>query len=262
MLRVNTYFLIMLCWVVITCDSSIASTKQVIAGAGPSTKIVQLFADSFSKLPATEGVEFEVPPKSSKHKGGIVSSNYNFFGRTGRPLNVQERKLNKDEIILARVPITIVTGKRTGITKLNLSQLENIVTGRFTKWEEVGGPNEEIIVVGREEKEALFSVLKQDYNFYNDAKFKFTFKKDNHLVDFFQYNPAGQSAIGFGALPNFTDVFEVNIVAVDGFESGVSMGLVYDLKNSDHAVVKAAKKYADSKEWKDIVIKNGLLPAN
>ena len=262
MLRFYTYVLIVLCCIVILCDSSFASIKQVIAGAGPSTKIVQLFIDSFGELPAAEGIEFEIPSKSSKHKGGIVSSDYNFFGRTGRPLNEQERKLNKDEIILARVPIAIVTGKKTGITKLNLAQLENIVTNRFTRWDEVGGPNEEIIVAGREEKEALFSVLKQDYSLYKDAKFKFIFKKDNHLVDFFQYNPAGQYAIGFGALPNFANVFEVNIVAIDGFESGVSMGLVYDLKNVDNPVVEAVKKYADSKEWKDIVVQNCLLPAN
>ena len=58
MLRINTYVLIILCCIVIACNSSIAATKQVIAGAGPSTKIVQLFVDSFSKLPAAKGIEF------------------------------------------------------------------------------------------------------------------------------------------------------------------------------------------------------------
>lgn len=259
--KMSYYVAGILIFIAVLSSQGFCQTKQVIAGAGPSTKIVQLFAESFSKLPGADGIKFEVPPKSSKHKGGLVSSDYNLFGRTGRPLNEKEKQLYKDEIILARVPIAIVTGKGTGITELTLPQLKNIVNGTITNWSKVGGPDKEIVFVGREEKEALFSVLKQDHAFFKEANFKFTFKKDNHLVDYFQYNPESKYSIGFGALPNFTDVFEVNIIAIDGFESGVSLGLVYDLKNFDNPVVQSAKKYANSDEWKAKVVQAGLLPA-
>jgi len=114
--------------------------------------------------------------------------------------------------------------------------------------------------VGREDKEALFSVLKQDYNFFSNAKFMHRFNRDNHVVDYFKQNPESQYAIAFGAQPNFIDVEEINIVKIDGFESGVSLGLVYDVKNADNPVVQAAIKYAGSGEWHDKVIKAGLLP--
>ncbi len=244
-----------------TFSSAYARSEQTIAGAGPSTKIVQLFIESFKTLPEVKDIDFTVPPISSKHKGGITSSSHNLFGRTGRPLNDQERKSNKEEIILARVPVSIVVGKGTGINSLSLSQLENITNGSFTNWQDVGGPDEEIIFVGREQSEALFSVLKQDYDFFRSAQFKFTFQKDNHLIDFFKQNPAGRYAIAFGAQPNFTDISEVNIVQIDGFESGVSLGLVYDLKNSNDPVIRAAQKHAGDIEWKNKVIQAGLLPA-
>lgn len=262
MRRLNTFVLFILGCMVILCNSSVAATKQVIAGAGPSTKIVQLFTDSFSKLPAAKEIEFEVPPKSSKHKGGIVSSNYNFFGRTGRPLNAKEKELNKEEIILARVPIAIVVGKATGITQLTLSQLESIIRGNIINWKEVGGEDNRIIIVGRETSEALFSVLKQDYTFFEQANFEVSFNKDNHVVDYFKKNPESKYAIGFGAMPNFVGVDEINILTIEGFESGVSLGLVYDIKNRFHPVVIAADKHAKSQVWKDIVIQNGLLPPN
>lgn len=59
----------------------------------------------------------------------------------------------------------------------------------------------------------------------------------------------------------FADSFS-KLPEADGIESGVSLGLVYDLKNSNNSVVQATKKYASSKEWKNIVIQNGLLPPN
>lgn len=262
MKRLLTTNLILFFGIALFCNPVFATTKQVIAGAGPSTRIVQQFAESFSKMPEANGIVFEVPPKSSKHKGGIVSSDYNLFGRTGRPLNSKEKELNKEEIILARVPIAIVTGKESGVKQLSLSQLEGIINGSITNWKEVGGPDQAIIVIGREAKEALFSVLKSDYSFFEQASFKITFKKDNHVVDYFKQNPDAGYAIGFGALPNFVDVSEVNILTIDGFESGVSLGLVYDLKNKDNPVVQSAKNYVNNQEWKDLVIQNGLLPPN
>ncbi len=69
-----------------------AVEQQVVAGAGPSTKIVKMFFDEFSKIESGEGYEFVVPPKSIKHAGGIRASGKYVFGRTGRPLNEKEKK--------------------------------------------------------------------------------------------------------------------------------------------------------------------------
>lgn len=243
-------------------NNALASTKQIIAGAGPSTKIVQKFFESFILLPEAQGTEFEVPLKSSKHKGGITCSDFNLFGRTGRPLNEDEKALNKDEIFLARVPVVLIAGKGTGIIKLTLSQLEYIISGKITNWKDVGGTDNQIILIGREATEAIFSELKKDYPFFEKANFKITFEKDNHVIDYFKNNSESRNALGFGALPDYIDVEEVDIVLIDGFESGVSIGLVYDLKNKDNEIVKAAKNYAGSAEWKQIVADTGLLPVN
>ena len=46
-----------------------ASEMIVIAGAGPSTKIVEKFCQELSTQPVAAGYTFEVPPKSVKHAG-------------------------------------------------------------------------------------------------------------------------------------------------------------------------------------------------
>lgn len=234
-----------------------AAELQSVAGAGPSTKIVQLFFDNFAQNPAAQNYAFKVPPRSAKHAGGIKNSSNFIFGRTGRPLNAKEKAMDKAEIFLARVPIAFATGSAAGVSKLSLLQLEKIFTGQINNWKEVGGSDAAIVLVGREKTEALFSVLREDQTFFENVSFAQIFKKDHQVVNFLK-SPQGANAIAFGAKPNFG---EVNMVAVDGFSAGVSLGLVYGLNNQGHPVVEAAKTYADSGQWKQLAVQSGLLAA-
>ncbi len=235
-----------------------AQEKQVIAGAGPSTKIVQMFFEEFAKYPEGKPYSFEVPPKSIKHAGGIKASETYVFGRTGRPLNEKEKKLNKEEIFLARIPVSIVVGPDTGVTQLDMKQLEDIITGKVDNWKAVGGADQKILVVGREPTEALFTILKANYPFFKSAKFEKVFEKDNAIVNFMK-SSQGKYAIAFGAKPNFEKVKEVTMVAIDGLRVGVSLGLVYDQSNGGHPLVKAVKTYASSENWAKTVTGAGYL---
>jgi ABC-type phosphate transport system substrate-binding protein len=235
-----------------------AADIQVIAGAGPSTKIVRLFAKEYPKQPAAKGYRISVPSKSAKHAGGIANSDHQLFGRTGRPLNKKELAMDKAEIFLARIPIAFVVGNKVGIDSLSIKQVEGIMTGKHTNWSELGGPNAAIESIGREPTEALFTVLKKSYPAFKDSKFSRTVKKDNHVVNILR-SEMGSFSIGFGALPNFDDV---TVLDVTGFSEGVSVGLVYDLKNKDHAFVKGAMTFAKSKEWAKKVKTLGVFPPN
>ena len=235
-----------------------ASEKQMVFGAGPSTKLVQLFFSEFEKMPACEGYSFEVPPKSVKHAGGIKSCEKYIFGRTGRPLNAKEKNMNKEEIFLGQVPVAIAVGSAVNIDSLDMDQLANIITGKYTNWKQVGGPDAAIVNVGRESKEALYSILKARYPFFNKSKFTKIFKKDHEVVAFIS-NPHGKYAISFGAEPNFRDVDGLKIVKVTGFSAGQALGLVYDKQNENNSLVGSVKKFAKSEEWAQIAVANGYI---
>ena len=242
-------------------STSSASEKQLVYGAGPSTKIVALFFNEFEKTPSCADYTFEVPPKSVKHAGGINATAKYLFGRTGRPLNEKEKNMNKEEIFLGKVPIAIAVGSGVGITSLTMDQLEKIVTGQYTNWNEVGGPNAQIVNTGREGKEALYSILKKKYPFYNSSKFNKIFKKDHEVVGYLS-NPHGQYAISFGAEPNFKDAKGLTILSIENFSAGQDLGLVYDESNRDHPIVKAVSEYAGCKEWAQTVLAQGYYPPN
>ena len=234
-----------------------ASETIIIAGAGPSTKVVEKFCNELSSQPGAEGYTFQVPPKSVKHAGGIRASDVNIFGRTGRPLNEKEKALNKDEIFLARIPIAFVAGSDVGVTKLTIGQLEDIYSKKITNWKQLGGIDKQIFLIGREPTEALYSVLKKDYPFFAGIEFDKVVTKDHLMVAFLGTTSAGKRALGFGARPNLEGLHIINI---DEFESGVSLGLVYDLKNKDDKLVEAAKKFAKSEIWVMSLEQEGLLP--
>ena len=164
--------------------------------------------------------------------------------------------MNKGEIVLARIPIAFATGSGTGVSSLSISQIEDMYMGKIADWGDAGGSAGSVFLVGREPTEALFTVLKGAYPSFKQAKFAKVFKKDHQVVKFLQ-SPGGVNAVAFGALPNFS---EVNVLQVDGFSAGVAVGLVFDLKNKEHPLVKAAQSFTAKPAWSDAVKQAGLLP--
>lgn len=237
-------------------SSITAAEKQMVMGAGPSTFVVTLFFEHFSKKTTSKGYEFEVMQRSIKHAGGIRASDKYVFGRTGRPLNDKEKALNKREIFIARQPISMVVGQQVGVKTISLDALEKIISGKITNWNQLGGTDHEIILVGREKTEATFGVLKKKYPFFKLACFKKIFHRDHQLVNFLK-SSNGDYALSFGASSNFDKKYHLNIT---GFEAGSNLGLVYDIKNSQHPLVKESMEFANSKTWADIIINNNFLP--
>ena len=252
--------IIFVCIVSITMLSTnaISQEGQIVAGAGPSTEICKLFFTEFNKLEGVSNYDFTVMESSVKHKGGILNSNKFLFGRTGRPLTEEEKALGKDQIFLGKVPIAFSKGLEVNLSQLSIENITKIFTGEITNWQEVGGPDAPILLVGREQTEALFMTMKAEYPFFKNVTFEQIFKKDHEVVKFL-ISPAGKHAIAFGARPNFS---EFNLLTVDGFSSGVSVGLVYDLRNKDNPVVPLAKEYAASSAWKKQVDKTSMLSIN
>ena len=243
--------------ILLTFSSLLAAVeKQPVMGAGPSTAIATLFFEHFSKIDAAQGYRFVVEQRSIKHAGGIKASGKYLFGRTGRPLNQKEKAMDKHDLFLGQIPLAIVVGSKTGVTSINLEQLERILTGKISNWKQVGGVDHAIALAGRESTEAAFSVLKKRYSFFREAEFDQVFKRDHQLVNFLG-SSKGAYAIGFGARSNFE---RGNVLTVEGFEAGVSLGFVYDQSNAEHPLVKAAISFAKSDAWKETLKDTEFLP--
>lgn len=233
-----------------------ATEKQPVMGAGPSTDVVKLFFQNFSKMPVARGYEFDVEERSIKHAGGIDASSKFLFGRTGRPLNSDEKGQNKKEILLALVTIGFVVGDKAGVHNISEKQLIGILTRKITNWKEVGGVDQKIVLAGREPAEAAFAVLKGEYPELAQLQFDQVLQRDHQVVNFIG-SPMGAYAVSFGFKANFE---ASHLLDVKGFKAGSNCGLVYDMKNANLPVVKSAIDFARSDEWRKIAKDGKYLP--
>lgn len=230
----------------------------MIAGAAASTEITKLFFEHFRHNSACAEYDFKVMATPIRHKSGVLTTNRFIFGRIGNPLDNKEKQMGKDQILLGKVKIFMAVGLETEVSNITLNQLIKIFSRRVTNWKEVGGADAPIMLIGKEKNDPIFSSLQNKYPFFNNVKFDKIIKYDDETSKFLN-SPKGRHALAFGALPNFKPY---NHLPVDGFSAEISVGLAYDKKNEHLPVVKSAKMFAKSPEWKQLVKSIDALPVD
>lgn len=250
----------LLCFAVNSYGEAVSGKKNLqISGAGPSTEVVKLLAREFSK--AYPQYEITVPLKSIKHRGGIAWGTRlgQLFGRLGRPLSVDEKKdfPSAREIPIAKIQLGFAVNVNLGIKEISLSQLEKIYTGAVTNWQELGGPDQPIIVLGREQGEASLTHLQKDYSFFQQNNFHKIYNKDHLLSRAIVHVPG---AIGFASKSSLSTLENVVVLEIDGFHSGQQVGLVYDVKNENHEAVQLMKSFVTSDTWRRALLGHDIIP--
>ena len=233
----------------------------VIAGAGPSTKVVELLAQEFGAL--HEGYTIIVPPKSIKHKGGLewVTKSNRLFGRTGRPLSEKDREAFPTalELPIAGIKTAFAVGKELGVTTLTLEQWAKIYQGTIQNWKEVGGPDKPVILLGREPGEALLTALQSEYPSFGESGFSKIYKKEDQMLKSIGKIPG---AIGFSSKSNLIAREELTVLTIEGFNTGLRVALVYDAKNKDAETVKLMETFIQSDNWHKTLEEHDFLPVN
>ena len=74
------------------------------------------------------------------------------IGMASRDLKDEEKSRypNLKPIVIAKDAITIIVHPDNPITTLTLEQIRGIYNGTYTNWKEVGGPDQEIVVINRD----------------------------------------------------------------------------------------------------------------
>jgi len=233
----------------------------VIAGAGPSIKVVELLAQEFSAV--HEGYKIIVPPKSIKHKGGLewVTKSDRLFGRTGRPLSEQDKKTFPAvvELPIAGVKTAFAVSKGLGVTELTLEQWTNIYKGTVRNWKLVGGPDKPIILLGRAKGESVHTAITNVYPFFGEAKFPKIYDKEHQMVKAIRKIPG---AIGFSSKSVLAADEELIVLNIEDFNAGLRVALVYNKKNEGAEIVQMMKAFIRSDRWRKALEAHDFLPVN
>lgn len=73
-----------------------------------------------------------------------------------RKKNAESKGLKLDDKAVARDALSVIVNPRNPVSELTLEQIAKIYTGTFTNWQELGGPNEPIVVVSRESSSGTY----------------------------------------------------------------------------------------------------------
>lgn len=143
-----------------TVPDSAPVQRVMIAGSGSVKPLVQLLADVWTQKAPGRVVEF-LP--STHTAGGVsaVASGTADAGMTSRPLKDSEKALGLESRPLSDDGLVIATNRQAGATEITTEQVRAVYSGKLTRWRELGGADEQIVVLDRNEDESAKIILRQ-----------------------------------------------------------------------------------------------------
>ncbi|TCL66582.1 phosphate transport system substrate-binding protein [Hydrogenispora ethanolica] len=128
--------------------SSFAALSGTINMVGSTS--VQPLAEELAQafMAKNKGVKIFVQGGGSGAGIKAAMTNSAEIGNSSRELNPDETGIH--ETVIAKDGIAIVVHKSNPVSNMSTDQLKKIYAGEYTNWKQVGGPDENIVVVNRE----------------------------------------------------------------------------------------------------------------
>ncbi len=153
--------------VLTSCTQSepIAFERQTIkiGGSSEAYKMMEIFTDAYAAETNTVEFKFLQPSQTS---GGVqgVKDGVIDIGLTSRELTESEQDGTIQYRAIARSPMLLATHESVSSVKnLTTEQINGIYSGKIKNWQELGGPNAEIIVLDLPEDKAEKKLLRKHY---------------------------------------------------------------------------------------------------
>lgn len=142
-------------------DNSL-SGKITLAGSTSMEKLCEAMSESF--MEKNQGVTVTVEYTGSGAGIESLAAGSINIGNASRKLKSEEKAKGVVENIVAIDGIAVITDKNNSIKNITSENLVKIYKGEIKNWKEIGGPDEAIVVIGRESgsgtRDAFEEILK------------------------------------------------------------------------------------------------------
>lgn len=242
-----------------------------ITGAATPYPALQILADAYKAK--VENLQMVFLP-SNQTQGGIVGVQEGLvdLGTVTRPLKPEEengqleyREIAKDALLVATHPSV------EGVENLTTEQLKAIYSGQVTNWQEVGGPDTEIVLLDRPEDESAKKLLRQHYlgEDLQNSPDAVILRDESDLIATVQSTPSSIGA--FSLAYAISHDLPVNRLKINGVEpnpenvrSGQypmvrTLGIVYKPHPSES--ISGFLDLASSSEGSQMLLKSGFVPS-
>lgn len=236
-------------------------------GSTSMEKVIGALGESFEK--ANSGVTFTYNPTGSSSGIKAVGEGRCDIGLSSRNLKDEERSSGLVGTVLAYDGIAIIVNPENAVSDLTLEQIAAIYTGEITNWNEVGGNDGEIVLIGREAGSGTRDGFESITDTEDACKYRQELTSTGDVITTVAGNP---NAIGYASLSSIKDsVKAISVGGVSPSEATIKDGS-YAVQRPFVLVTKegtelseTAQKFFDyitSAEANEIITAAGVVPAN
>ena len=203
------------------CGNNDGGSDAAASGSGDVSGTVALNGStSMEKLVngLKEGIvetypNLQLEPQFTGSSAGIeaVTNGTADIGDVSRALTDEEKAGGLVENIVALDGIAVVTDTANTATNLTTQQLKDIYTGKITNWSEVGGADQNIVVIGRESGSGTRDAFEEILDIADQCQLAQTLNETGAVAAAVQSTPW---AIGYISLDALND--KVKALQLDG----------------------------------------------
>ena len=221
-----------------------AAQNLSIVGTGDGVDMLRALAASF--MQEHPSARIQIPPSVGSTAGiAAVAKGEAVLGRVARILTDQEAATGINYQPFAILPSAFYVHPSAGVTGLTNGQLADIYAGRITNWNQVGGADQRVRVVTREEGDSTLIVLRTTMPRWRDLTITEranTALTTQEAMESVQRTPG---AIGFGP---FTRTLErrYSVLRIDGHyptEIGYPSRVILALIWRDQTITPLARAF-------------------
>jgi phosphate transport system substrate-binding protein len=242
-----------------------AQTRTLeVVGTGDGIDLLRAVAAGFNEQNNTVRIEI---PASIGSGGGIaaVGSGKSVLGRVARTLSDAEVASGIVYEPLARLPSAFFVHPGVGISGVTSEQLLGIYSGKISNWKELGGADQRIRVVRREDTDSTLIVLRASMPGWHDFEITDKSKTATSTQEAIETVREVAGAIGFGPYSKPLDQ-GLTVLRIDGrhptdleYPSSVVLALIH-LNTISDAGALAFLKFVESPKVHDIIASLGSVP--
>lgn len=248
-----------------TEEGSGLSGNLSLAGSTSMEKLCEAMRESF--MEANPGVTVTVEYTGSSAGIESLTQGSVDIGNASRALEDGEKKSGVVENTVAIDGIAVILGKENSVKDLSTDQLADIYTGKISNWNELGGKDEEIVVIGREAGSGTRGAFEELLEVEDACKYAQELDSTGAVL---AKVAATSGGIGYVSLDAVDDT--VKSASLDGVEATEDNIIAGDYKLSrpfvmatmgdvseQNELVQAWFDYLKSEEGQDVISSVGLI---
>ncbi len=236
-------------------------------GSTSMEKVMGMLGEQY--MEDNKGVTFTYNPTGSGSGIKAAKDGTCDIGLASRYLKDEEKAEGLVETILAYDGIAIIVNTNNTVADLTVEQIAKIYTGEITNWNEVGGSDGEIVLIGREAGSGTRDGFESITDTEDACQYRQELTSTGAVITAVESNP---NAIGYASLASVKD--SVKAISVDGVapsESTIKDGS-YAVQRPFVLVTKEGVElsetaqdfwgYITSGEANELISAAGVVPAN